>query len=526
MRHSGWSNNVFVSDNLLVENETDTTHSLRLDSYELEDPATTNSFDELPIHSDISNDYSQKGSVSVDSERNDDSPTDHCNLPNEEHAADESNSYLINELSLEKHILRSLESKVKYGWSQQAALDQLLSLFNLIGDEKIPYKDWDSVLKFLRGIGYEDARHEKVCIAADHVLLLKYKEQCCQCGKTWKSAHDYYILGLRTESIFLSKESVINRMQHWENKDNWFQVNQSVWPKREIWDGERFQELSYFWDQDNEFQLPDFCPSCSEVLSCEEINAGNDVGNSKEIVCPECRDKVITVPTFVKGSPLNQAFLFHEDGFNAFLRKTRGVAAINISSGCCLKSRRGESHSVYSFVPTCFLPEKVVHKFDAFLEPLVADIANLYISGVEVTLTEDITIANTIFNKGIHLIRCLLLLGTADIKAHAEMVLYATGMRNIITKIGQEHCFDKKCKSLPKYNLISATNDGDQSINKNVCAIQYTVVTVVIILTESLSNEYTFLEILNGHENRKIHSTAYALLFNIYSISSVYSISQ
>ena len=93
--------------------------------------------------------------------------------------------------------------------------------------KKIPYKDWDSVLKFLRGIEYEDARHEKVCIAADHVLLSKHKEQCCHCGRTWKSTHDYYILGLRrSESIFFSKESVINRMQHWENKDNWLQVNQ------------------------------------------------------------------------------------------------------------------------------------------------------------------------------------------------------------------------------------------------------------------------------------------------------------
>ena len=154
---------------------------------------------------------------------------------------------------------------------------------------------------------------------------------------------------------------------------------------------------------------------------------------------------------FLKRSPLNQAFLFHEDGFNACLRKTLGVAAINISSGCCLKSGQGDSHSVCL---NMLFPEKVVHKFDAFLEPLVADIANLYINGVEVTLTEDITIANTIFIKGIHLIRCFLLLGTADIKAHAETVLYATGMRNIlITKIGQEHCLITSAKVFP--NIIS-----------------------------------------------------------------------
>ena len=53
-----------------------------------------------------------------------------------------------------------------------------------------------------------------------------------------------------------------------------------------------------------------------------------------------------------------------------------------------------------------------------------------------------------------------------DIKAYAEMVLYATGKKNIITQIGQEHCFNNK------YNLICATNGGNQSVSKNVCAIQ------------------------------------------------------
>ena len=57
MKHSGWNNNVSVADNLLAENETDTTHSLGLDSDELEDPAIANSFNGLPIYSVMSNDH-------------------------------------------------------------------------------------------------------------------------------------------------------------------------------------------------------------------------------------------------------------------------------------------------------------------------------------------------------------------------------------------------------------------------------------------------------------------------------------
>jgi hypothetical protein len=42
----------------------------------------------------------------------------------------------------------------------------------------------------------------------------------------------------------------------------------------------------------------------------------------------------------VKGNPLNQAFIFHEDGFNAFTKKSRGIAAIHISNACSKKELR------------------------------------------------------------------------------------------------------------------------------------------------------------------------------------------
>ena len=70
------------------------------------------------------------------------------------------------------------------------------------------------------------------------------------------------------------------------------------------------EESSYFWDQDNEFQLPDFCPSCREVLSCEEINAGNDVGNFKEIVLDIKEFKEVVARNKLEGLEKSTQFIY------------------------------------------------------------------------------------------------------------------------------------------------------------------------------------------------------------------------
>ena len=65
---------------------------------------------------------------------------------NDEIADDDS---LINKQSLQKPILRTLDTKVQYGWLHEAALKQLLSLFDLVKDDEVPYLNWNSLLKFV-----------------------------------------------------------------------------------------------------------------------------------------------------------------------------------------------------------------------------------------------------------------------------------------------------------------------------------------------------------------------------------------
>ena len=336
------------------------------------------------------------------------------------------------DIQLREFILRLLKDKVRFGWSRAETLSQLQSFFELTNDQRIPHKDWEAVLKFLKNIGYESARLYKVCMAKDHVKLLVDKENCPECGTRWDKAYNYFVLGLDYENIFSNPEHLKKCMSHWKNREEWFKRNDTVnVPRKEQWHGKRYQEMSYFWDQDSEFQLPEICTHCNTVISTCRINQSRDddldVNEASTVTCHECYRQFDCVPRFVSGNPLNQVFNFHEDGFNAFFRRTRGSAAIQISSACTKKEDRKDTFHIYSFIATCNLSPAIPHKFDAFLHPLIEDIKSLYVEGVQVDLASSVQIGDYEILPGQYTVRCCLLLGTADLKAHQELGLTCGG---------------------------------------------------------------------------------------------------
>ena len=84
----------------------------------------------------------------------------------------------------------------------------------------------------------------------------------------------------------------------------------SLLPKCELWHRERLKKLSYYWNEDTEYQLPDLCPICQEILSVDEINSGTVTISSTDVICPECSNKVTFGKRFGKGSSLNQGYIF------------------------------------------------------------------------------------------------------------------------------------------------------------------------------------------------------------------------
>ena len=179
------------------------------------------------------------------------------------------------ELAMEKCILRILESKIKFGWSQEEALSQLRSLYELTANQHIPHKTWQMVLKFLKKLGYKTPRHYKVCCGTDHVTLVD-GEACPNCNNPSDKCTDYFVLGLNVDSFFASKEKVCQHLAHWENRAEWFNKQNIEVPFKEVWHGSRFRDLSYFWDEDKETVMPTCCPNCDNLISVEEINLASE----------------------------------------------------------------------------------------------------------------------------------------------------------------------------------------------------------------------------------------------------------
>ena len=69
---------------------------------------------------------------------------------------------------------------------------------------------------------------------------------------------------------------------------------------------------------------------------------------------------------------------------------------------------------------------------DAFLEPLIEEITDLFLHGIQVHIPETIECSNFSVTQGNYNVRALLLLGNADLKAHQEIILYAGGMIIIV----------------------------------------------------------------------------------------------
>ena len=145
------------------------------------------------------------------------------------------------------------------------------------------------------------------------------------------------------EDIFLDEQRLKDHLAHWENSEQWLVGKPQEVPFQEIWHGQRFSDLSYFWDNDNETLFPTSCNNCGSIISASEIEAAAQPENMPtdivNLQCSECFHQFRHSPVFVRGCPLNQAFIFHEDGFNALVKKSRGMATIQLSSACTPKKK-------------------------------------------------------------------------------------------------------------------------------------------------------------------------------------------
>lgn len=99
----------------------------------------------------------------------------------------------VGEDKIRNFVLRRLLSKIKFGWSQTETMAQIRNFHEIIHDERIPQKPWQSVIAFLKKLGYQDPRHYKISCSEDHVHLPDYQIPCNECDEDWSSCTDHYL---------------------------------------------------------------------------------------------------------------------------------------------------------------------------------------------------------------------------------------------------------------------------------------------------------------------------------------------
>ena len=182
-----------------------------------------------------------------------------------------------------KTILDATRLVEKRGCSATVFQDILLLTRNIITNKVTSTVDedslnllwpanWGQAQKILRECGYVDAKeyfvcycyHEKQTKRNDKVHLrriyngnwdlMEDKNQLCKnCNR--KGEITFYYLGLNAKVInWFKKEEMCKKMlAHWCERNHWLNRDTAFPVKKELWDGQRWCDLQWFWDLKTEW---------------------------------------------------------------------------------------------------------------------------------------------------------------------------------------------------------------------------------------------------------------------------------
>uniref|UniRef100_A0A1X7U041 Uncharacterized protein n=1 Tax=Amphimedon queenslandica TaxID=400682 RepID=A0A1X7U041_AMPQE len=277
---------------------------------------------------------------------------------------------------------------------------------------------YSACMNLLKKAGYNDPVTYYICLNEAHPNLWSIMQNpsdlCKYCKKPGTIPYHYSSLKNKIKYWCSSKSFCEKMTAHWKEKKRWIHGVSSHRRQdpllREIWDGERFAELSWFWDPDRTWLLP------VGVNSVDQFN----IQGFNRVHCPMCHSTCDYLLEFAKGDPRNIALIGHWDGWQPFSTSCKhSCGSIEVQVATMLREDRSKIEEVYvcGFVPCYIVPNKMPWALDPFLDPLVTDIEDSFINGVTVEYAACVIG----IEPGPATIRCLLLCWTGDHPAQCEV---------------------------------------------------------------------------------------------------------
>ena len=152
-------------------------------------------------------------------------------------------------------------------------------------------KNWNAVQSLPKKEGFDDVKEYYICICRENKTFTrsgkthtKYEysrkwsimeskdEFCSHCGK--KGYIKCYYLGLnaKVKNWFRSESMCRKLLSHWDEREHWL-GRATSWPvKKEMWDGERWLDLQWFWDPDQRWTRPTRCVNCKAIISAQTLS--------------------------------------------------------------------------------------------------------------------------------------------------------------------------------------------------------------------------------------------------------------
>ncbi|KAL3682715.1 hypothetical protein R1sor_000737 [Riccia sorocarpa] len=247
----------------------------------------------------------------------------------------------------------------------------------------------------------------------------------CRLQRKNMESFDYIPIGSMLRLICRSRTYCHSMLSMWRAKHRWFMPDETAvnvvptFPIKDWWDGTKAKEISWFWDSGKTWELPVVCAACQEVYQAFPAKCQMLISNFVITL-------IVSSRAIIQRDPRNIPLLAHWDGFKSasiVFRSTWTVETKVLSPG---------SASPLPPMPVLFIPNTKgdpSNKFEALnacLRPLMAELINLFVNGVDVVYNYP---SELIDNRDLprrFKLRAMLVLFTGDLPAQCKFGGFAS----------------------------------------------------------------------------------------------------